>query len=170
MASSCKYVDPSQYGVLNEYLEKKAEEEACKLNANFEKLLNFSRETNETYKSLFENTENTRDLYIYYLQENNTLEKKLKDLTGSTLTNDRKTFYQNQGINTLDDWYNMMKWIYYFIVVVIGFYLFLTRNNYSFLTKIIILLILFFYPYLVKKIFPSTSTMYEKRETDDIDS
>lgn len=156
------YANPNGYDLLQEDLTNEVNEKAEKMLSEFNKLISYVREKNNVYSNLLENAKNTKELYLSYLQENGSLEKQLKDLTGDTLTNDRKTYYQDQGISTLDDWYNLMKWVFYFIIVVIGVYLFLTRNNFSIIIKIVILLALSLYPLIVSYLFPSMSTIDEK--------
>ena len=158
------YANPDGYELLEEEINEEAKNSIENIELEFRKLVSYTKEKNEVYNNLLENAKNTKELYLTYLEENDALEKELKDLTGDTITNDRKTYYQNQGITTLDDWYNLMKWVFYFIMILIAFYLFLTRNNLSLLVKLIILLSLFFYPFLVSYFFPSVSTMYDKHE------
>ena len=58
-----------------------------------------------SYSALYVNLQNVYDLYISYVDENNELYKSLKDETSDTLTNERKTYYEDQGIENLNFWY-----------------------------------------------------------------
>jgi len=64
------------------------------------------------YNRLLINFTNVVELYIKYKKENILLFKELKDETSDVLTNERKTFYEDQGIDNL-------KFIYYYILLTI---------------------------------------------------
>lgn len=64
------------------------------------------------YTGLLVNFKNVVELYIKYKKENIALFKKLKDETSDLLTNERKTFYEDQGIDNL-------KFIYHYIILTI---------------------------------------------------
>jgi hypothetical protein len=53
-------------------------------------------------------------LYLNYKKENIELAKELKDNTSDVLTNERKTYYENQGIDTLN-------FVYYYILLLVYF-------------------------------------------------
>ena len=80
--------------------------------------------------------------------ENTELEKELKDTVSDILTNDRKTFYEDQGIENLNYYYSFIRTIY--IIVAIGFSisLFFVANQFSFFKKIGIILLLSLYPFI----------------------
>jgi ABC-type transport system involved in cytochrome bd biosynthesis fused ATPase/permease subunit len=59
-------------------------------------------------------------LYLKYTQENAILTKKLKDESNDILTNERKTYYQDQGIDTLKFFYSYFL-ITIYAICVIGF-------------------------------------------------
>jgi hypothetical protein len=74
----------------------------------------------QTYKGLLVNLKNVEDLYVKYKLENIRLIKQLKDDTSDILTNERKTFYQDQGIDTLKFLYSYFL-ITIYVICVIGF-------------------------------------------------
>jgi hypothetical protein len=59
----------------------------------------------ETYESTTINLENVMELFSKYKNENIKLQKKYKIKTSDVLTNERKTYYENQGIDTLQFYY-----------------------------------------------------------------
>lgn len=65
-----------------------------------------------TYSSLYMNFQNVEDLYNKYTQQKIELTKELKNNTSDVLTNDRKTFYEEQGIENL-------KYRYFYILLII---------------------------------------------------
>jgi hypothetical protein len=66
----------------------------------------------DTYNSLKLNYENVLELYLKYKSENVKLFKDLKEETNDVLTNDRKTYYQDQQIDSLKFYY------YYFLLTI----------------------------------------------------
>jgi hypothetical protein len=88
------------------------------------------------------------DLYTKYKLENDELRKELKDTASDVLTNDRKTFYEDQGIENLNYYYSFIRVIY--IIVAIGFSisLFFVANKFSFITKIAVVALVSLYPFI----------------------
>jgi hypothetical protein len=72
-----------------------------------------------TYHSLFINHTNVVDLYKTYKTENIILEKKVKNDSSDIMTNERKTFYEDQGIDSLNLYYYIMTIVY--IITLVGF-------------------------------------------------
>lgn len=72
-----------------------------------------------TYQSLFINYANVLDLYKKYKKENIILEKNVKNESSDILTNERKTFYEDQGIDTLILYYYILLIVY--VITLIGF-------------------------------------------------
>jgi hypothetical protein len=103
----------------------------------------------ETYNGLLINLANVFDLYLKYKRENIELFKKLKEETSDVLTNDRKTFYQDQGIDNL-------KFVYYYVILIIYViavlcyvaFSFLYPSNLSVLLRIVILILMILLPFL----------------------
>lgn len=73
----------------------------------------------ETYNGIFLNFKNVIELLIKYTKENIYLFKKLKKETNDVLTNERKTYYENENIERL-------KFFYYYIFATI-YIIFLLR-------------------------------------------
>jgi hypothetical protein len=74
----------------------------------------------ETYQGLLLNFKNVAELYLKYKKENIKLIKDLKDETNDVLTNERKTYYEDQKIDGLKGfYYYILLGIY--IICLIGF-------------------------------------------------
>lgn len=71
-----------------------------------------------TYNGLLISFRNLSDLLIKYRKENNKLFKNFKNGTHDILTNERKTYYEDQEIDVLNNYYLYILWIIYIIVVV----------------------------------------------------
>jgi hypothetical protein len=96
------------------------------------------------YDTLKSNFNNVNDLSQEYAEENIKMAKTLKKIRGDIITNDRKTYYEQQSIDGLSWWYNWFRIIY--IVLVIGFVIVLLFKSYWWLYKIFIILVVLFYP------------------------
>ena len=152
VAAKNYYIFTKGEGGYNEYREQeltdKAEQIATEFKNNFD--VDVSKITTEidTYNGLAINFENVFELYTKYKMENTELEKELKDTVSDILTNDRKTFYEDQGIENLNYYYSFIRTIY--IIVAIGFSisLFFVANQFSFFKKIVIILLLSLYPFI----------------------
>jgi hypothetical protein len=102
-----------------------------------------------TYNTLHETYTNTFNLYEKYLLENSVLQGQIDSINTDTVTSDRKSFYEGQGVDNLNNWYILLKWIYIILLVVYVFGMALAGSNYTFLTKFLILLAFIIYPFVV---------------------
>jgi hypothetical protein len=106
----------------------------------------------DVYSSLHSNYQNINDLYNKYVKENTVLEKKINNKGTDIITNDRKTYYEMQGINALNAWYSPLNWLYIILVVVFGIAIFLTNSTYSLKVKVGILFLLILYPFIINNV------------------
>ena len=102
-----------------------------------------------TYSGLLINLINVFDLYLKYKKENIELFKQLKDETSDILTNDRKTYYQDQGINNLNFYYHYFFLLIY-IIVVLSYvvYNFMYTSQLSIIVRGVILVLMILLPFL----------------------
>ena len=135
----------------NDYLDKKYSANAVEIAKRFQTSFNSdSQDVNskiQIYSALLINLENIVDLYMKYLNENLALKQELKYGTYDIVTNDRKTFYENQGIASLNFYYYILLVINIVTLVVFLACIFIFPSTMSFLSKIgilISLIILFF--------------------------
>jgi lipopolysaccharide export LptBFGC system permease protein LptF len=103
----------STYNDLQETrFRKKAENIANNYEDKFkehEKMINFSL---NRIRGIVVNFKNIVELYLKYRRENAELMQELKKTTNDVLTNERKTYYQDQQVDALDFYY------YYFILTI----------------------------------------------------
>jgi len=148
----------------NEYidneLQKKAQTITSSYQSKFNNSVNIIKRSINIYDGLLINFNNVVDLYKKYKKENNDLEKKLKITSSDTLTNDRKNYYEDQGINTLKTYYYFLLFVYVFIVFVFLLSIFLVKTDVKMSMRLFILFLLIIYPflcywgfYLLQKIF-----------------
>jgi len=103
----------------------------------------------ETYNGLLINFKNVVDLERKYKKENLQLYKQLKEDTNDILTNERKTYYEDQQISSLNAYYYYILWIIYIVVVLclIVFSLIYPSQS-SFYTKILLIILFIILPFI----------------------
>jgi hypothetical protein len=111
----------------------------------------------ETYSGLLINLKNVFDLYFKYKMDNTEMLKQLKDETNDILTNDRKTYYQDQGIDNLNLYYHYFFLLIYIIVVLCYLvYNFMYTSQLSVLVRgiifVLMILLPFFSTWILEKI------------------
>jgi len=120
-----KYITFTQgqqaYNDLNtQQLTQQSEGESTNFLNNFNKEADAIQLSIDTYSGLYVNLLNVHDLYIKYKNENDKLFKGLKDETSDTLTNARKTYYEDEGIDSLKFWYYYVLLTIY-VIFALGF-------------------------------------------------
>ena len=93
--------------LISENFEQNFIEESIKINSQI-----------ETYQGLLINFKNVVDLFRKYKRENIELFKELKEETNDVLTNERKTYYEDQNIDNLKFYY------YYFLLTIYVIFVF----------------------------------------------
>lgn len=95
------------------------------------------------------NYRNVVDLYEQYKKENENLFHQLKEETNDILTNDRKTFYENQQIDGLNTVYYYILWIIYIIIVIcFAIFTFVYPSRFRFVSKIFFLILFLILPFI----------------------
>jgi hypothetical protein len=120
----------------------------------------------DTYEGLLINFKNVAELYLKYKTENVQLLKDLKNETSDVLTNERKTYYEDQKIYGLKSfYYYILLGIY--IICLIGFIIFslMYPSQTSFSVKLVsiigFILLPFFSTWILSKIIYLIYTAYE---------
>ncbi len=141
----------------NEYIDKELQNNAETIASSYQTKFNKSADTVKTniqiYDGLLINFNNVVDLYKKYKKENNDLEKKLKIKSSDTLTNDRKNYYEDQGVNRLKMYYYFLLFIYVFIVFIFLLSVFLVKTDVKLSIRLLILFLLIIYPFVSYWIF-----------------
>jgi hypothetical protein len=141
----------------NEYIDKELQNKAQTIASNYQTKFNNSVNTIKTniqiYDGLLINFNNVVDLYKKYKKENNDLEKKLKITYSDTLTNDRKNYYEDQGINRVKTYYYFLLFVYVFIVFVFLLSVFLVKTDVKLSIRLLILFLLIIYPFVCYWVF-----------------
>ena len=101
------------------------------------------------YSGLLINLKNIFDLFLKYKEENIKLFKQLKDDTNDVLTNDRKTYYQDQGIDNLKFYYHYFFLLIYIITILAYIiYNFMYPSQISILLRILFLALMVLLPFI----------------------
>lgn len=135
--------------VIQPEYEKQAADYVANFKSKYDTDVNKIKSLLETYNGIFINFRNVIDLYEQYKVENINLFKQLKDDTNDLLTNERKTYYEDQEIDSLNKYYNYLLWIIYIIVVIcyVLFSLFYP-TTFSLLRRMIILIAFIILPFI----------------------
>ena len=103
----------------------------------------------DTYNGLFLNYTNVVDLYEKYKIENVELFKELKDETNDVLTNERKTYYEDQQIDSLKFYYYyFLLTVYIICVMSFGIFSLMYPSQSTTTIKIVIFLLLLILPFI----------------------
>jgi hypothetical protein len=132
----------------NEELKKKAELIANSFQNNFNEEIKEINLEIDTYKGLLINLKNVIELYLNYKKENRELEQELKDETSDVLTNERKTYYEDQGIDSLKYYYYILLVIYVIFVLGFGLSSFMYPSIFTWKIKLVLFIIFLAFPFI----------------------
>lgn len=141
-------------------LQNKADSIVKRYQSKFDHDVNLILTNIKSYHGFLINYNNVVDLYKKYKIENDELEKKLKITTSDTLTNDRKSFYEDEGLNRLRVYYYFFLFIYIFIVFIFLLSTFLVNTKVKISNRILILLLLISYPFVCIWLFRLFKNMF----------
>ena len=141
----------------NEYQEKQLHEKAKTIvttfKTNFSDGIENAKDNYDTYSGLLLNYAHVVELYEKLIKENKKLALAVKNRTSDVITNDRKTYYEDQSIDNLSYYHNIIMLIY--IIFLIGFtasiFLFPSASSKGSLLGILVFFII--YPFICVKIF-----------------
>ena len=141
--------EPKYREIRTAELEKKAQQIADLSSENFkqdEAKLNIQI---DSYDGLLLNFRNVVDLFETYKKENKKLFLDLKDETNDVLTNERKTFYQDQRIDGLKFYYYyILLAIYIICVICFAAFSLIYPSQSTFKMRVFILIALIVLPYI----------------------
>jgi hypothetical protein len=143
---------PYYDNLLEQELKQKAEIIAKLLTESFNDELASAITMNEYYKTDVENCKNTQELLIKTIEENDKLQLELRKTRGDILTNDRKTYYENNASDKLDVWYKFWWYVYYIAVIILLIALVMTPSSLSIIVKVLLFILVSCYPYYISYI------------------
>jgi len=140
---------PYYDNMLEEDLKQKAEKIAELLGENFNDEVSSASTMNSYLNTALINSNYTKELLKSYTEKNQELQLLLRNRHGDILTNDRKTYYETDALNSLQLWYQLWWYIYYILLIVLIIALIISPSNLSLAKKIIIAILFVFYPYYI---------------------
>jgi hypothetical protein len=146
-------------------LKQKAETISKLISDSFNDELSSAITMNKYYNTAVINSNYTKDLLNDYNEKNKELKLQLRDRRGDILTNDRKTYYENDALDSLKQWHRFWWYIYYLLVLVFLISIFLVNSQMTIGKKVIMSVLLIFYPYyiefIVNKVYDFFSNIYK---------
>ena len=132
----------------SEYTEK-AELIAEKFKEMYDEEITKIKDQLNTYNGLLINFRNVFDLHRQYKKENEIMAKKLKEDSNDILTNERKTFYEDQEIDSLNKYYYyILTTIYTIVVICFAVFSLLYPSQMSWKIKLFLLIVLIILPFI----------------------
>ncbi len=145
---------PSGYSsYLNKDLQSKADTMVGNLKKTFADNMSSAKTLTSTYSTQLINSQYAKEIYDKYLEENKKYKSRLQDDTYDIFTNDRKTYYEDQGIDNLKWWYTFFFRLYAILIFAYILFFFISRSNFSVFMRIFILLVLISYPFAAPRVF-----------------
>lgn len=131
--------------------EKELKETAAKEGARLKEALEAEWKVADTFAAYYDaavtNMQHSAELAHKYKRELEALQLRKKQQVSSILTNDRKTYYEQEATETLVGWNRLWWFIYYFLLVVLVVQL--VRSDGSRVGKIGTVLVMAAYPWFI---------------------
>jgi hypothetical protein len=137
----------------NQYIDNELSEKAQlisnKFNENFNNEVSKIKSQITSYDGLLINFKNVHDLLKKYRNENKKLFYKLKDETNDVLTNERKTYYEDQNIDSLKFYYfYFLLSIYVICLVCFGVFSLIYPSTSSWKMRFFLFIVFLILPFL----------------------
>lgn len=136
--------------MMEQELSAKADALVQKLKRAYQEESDAVRLQLDTLDALAKNVANVEELADKYKRENAQLARQLKEDAGEVVTNERRTFYENQQNEALDNYYYYLFLVVYMIAV-LGFFVFSLispGNTLSWKTRALWVALLFALPWM----------------------
>lgn len=135
--------------MLEEELKNQADQLGNSLTNTFNEGVQHAKTMNSYLSTALINSGYTEELYDAYRKENVILADKMKARRGDILTNDRKTYYQEEAVSRLKMWYRFFWYIYYIMIIMVVIAMLGAHSEMSRIKKVFIVVLLVFYPYYI---------------------
>lgn len=106
-----------------------------------------------TYKGLLINFNNLVDYYVLNVNKNARFENNSKIKTSDVLTNERKTFYEDQSIERIKYINKLLFYFYFLLIILLIIFAFIFPLKLSYLKIFVIVILLVIYPFIALKLF-----------------
>jgi len=147
----------------SESLNTDADSNAADYQKKFDTLVQETTTNLDSYSTLLLNYKNVNNSYLMYTDEYIRLLKQVNEITGDVDTNNRKTYYEDENIKSLDYYYSIFRLVY-IIVVCVFIYLFFrgSYSAYSFWPKLIVLGLLIANPFFATRLLTFFINLYNQ--------
>lgn len=148
----------------SEYQEKQLQEKAKKMGDKMLFNFNDGREKVNivlgTYAGLLANYSHVAEYYERLKRENGLLRGRLKTASADVATNDRKTFYEDQKIDSVYYYYKVC--LLFYIIALVGVVLLIVTNSgIPWGKKVVLILFFSLYPFFINIIFYYVYRVYD---------
>ena len=134
------------------YLNEKANKIIDEYNEKFELDIKKLELLLETYNNLTNSLSNIEKYNTTLIDGTKYGKEESLETKQKIFINDRKTYYENQNYNLVNNWNNLFGWIYWLLVIIFALSLFLVKNSLTTKMKGIIILGVILYYFLAKNI------------------
>jgi uncharacterized membrane protein YccC len=129
-------------------LEMKAEESAKTYSSKFDEEVNKVQNEIKTYETLLQNYANVVDLRNKYAKDTILLRNKFKTKSHEVITNDRKTYYEDQENENLQYYFYLLSTFYIFLLILYLILSFTYNSPISLMIRIAIFFCLVLYYFI----------------------
>ena len=140
----------------NDYLDKELTTEAITKNTEFETKFNTNAANVEKSIDMLDglslNRENIVDSLKTFEEKNAKLSEQISDTENDTLMDERKMFYEEEGISGLGFYYNILSYFNYALIIIFVVLNFTNVSVYSFRQRLAIFILIATYPYFASKL------------------
>ena len=146
-------------------LSEKAQELAKQFASEFEEQIQKAKSLVSTYDGLFINFAHVVEYYDDLVQKNKIMSLSLKNKSSDIVTNDRKTFYEDQKVDSLYFYYRVILFIYLVVLISYAVSIIFRPADMGRKKQTIILVIFIIYPFIAARLFLYIGDLYEKLKT-----
>ena len=140
----------------NEYLDKELTAAAISESDVFVKKFNTNAADVERSIDMLDglsvNRQNIVDLLQTFTDKNAKLSEEISDTENDTLMDERKMFYEEEGISGLGFYYNVLRFFYYAVLIIFVVLNFTNTSVYSFQQRVAVFVLIAIYPYFASKL------------------
>lgn len=146
-------------------LSEKARELAKQFASEFQEQIQKAKGLVATYDGLFVNFAHVVEYYYDLVQKNKIMSLSLKNKSSDIVTNDRKTFYEDQKVDSLYFYYKIILFLYLIVLISYAVSIVFRPADMGRKKQTIILVIFIIYPFIAARLFLYIGDLYEKLKT-----
>ncbi len=133
-------------------LQIKATQISETIEQNFNDSITNTNIMNTLLNTALNSSQHTVKLFEDFLEKNQILKVKVKEMQGDILTNSRKTYYQTEALERLELWYKFFLIVFYIVVIMLCLSFVFAPHNLSKIKCIVVSILIIFYPLYINYI------------------